>query len=274
MDAVVVTLLTGSPGHGKSYSLVKEIERTLAKGQPVGTNVPLAPDWPEVMAKRHVAFHWWRADAVARKADEYRRLVLVTDNLSDLLKIRLEGKGEGRGKLVLDEFARKVNARGWDNAVVKDPTTGKTKAMARPEAIAARQVILDHLSGHRHYGLDVLIATQDEKALDVHVRDLAEFKSEVRNMSKLPWLSLIIRFPLFVRTTRWNDRTRTKVGVSCYWLSKSLARLYQTHSLEAADWPEDAIILPRPLPVVTTTPTPGAAPWEPLSGQLTLDLIP
>jgi hypothetical protein len=118
-------------------------------------------------------------------------------------------------------------------------------AIGRPEAIAKRQRIIAWFQAHRHYGFDVLAAVQDLKTLDSHVRDLYEFHSEVRNMKKLPWLGLLVRFNLFMRTTRWNDRARTKAGVSCYWLSKSLARLYHTHALEGVDWPPDAIVLPR-----------------------------
>lgn len=236
----MITLLTGSPGHGKSYTLVREIERAVAKDEPVATNVPLAEDWAEIMAKRHTLFGRFRPEVVQQKADKFRTLVVVTTDFPTLLRVRLAGEGEGRGKLILDEAQRWLNTRGWDNALNEDGTV-----MKRPEALAARKKVLDHLSGHRHYGLDVILATQSRKALDSQAVELYEFHSEVRNMKKLPWIGIFLRFNLFVKVTRWNDHSKSKAGVDSYFLSKSLARLYQTHALQDEDWPDDAIILPH-----------------------------
>jgi hypothetical protein len=240
---MMITLLTGSPGHGKSYTLVREIERTVSKGEPVATNVPLADNWPEVMAKRHVLFGRLRPAAVQRKADAFRKLVMVTDDFPTLLRVRLAGEGEGRGKLILDEAHRWLNTRGYDNGINPDGTP-----MKRPEALAVRGKVINHLSGHRHYGLDVILATQSKKAIDTQASDLYEFHSEVRNMRKLPWIGFFIRFNLFVKITRWNDHSRSKAGVDSYFLSKGLARLYNTHALQDTDWPEDAIVLPHDTP--------------------------
>lgn len=235
-----ITLLTGSPGHGKSYTLVREIEMAVAHGIPVATNVPLRDDWATVMAKRHTLFGRFRPDAVAKKAEEFSKYVLMSSDFDVLLRVRLSGKKEGRGRLILDEAQRWMNARGWDNALNTDGTI-----MKRPEALAKRLKVVNHLSGHRHYGFDVILATQSDKSIDIQARELYEFHSEVRNMRKLPWLGVFIRFNLFLRTTHWNDKSKSKAGVSCYWLNKSLARLYHTHALQESDWPDDAIVLPR-----------------------------
>lgn len=243
----MITLLVGSPGHGKSYTCVREIEKAVSSGKPVATNVPLAPDWFMTMARRHTFLGRWRKDAVIKKAEKFSRMVVVSDNFDLLLRIRLDGEGEGRGLMVLDESQRWMNARGWDNAL-----NSEGKPMRRPEALQKRLEVVNHLSGHRHYGFNVILATQSDKSIDNQVRELYEFHSEVRNLSRLPWLGFILKIivpggNLFIRVTRWNDRTRSKAGIETYWLSKSLAKLYATHSLQAADWPDDAIILPRPI---------------------------
>lgn len=238
---MAITLLTGSPGHGKSYTLVREIEECVTKGIPVATNVPLHQDWAEVMARRHTAFGRWRSDAVARKAAELSRYVFMSNDFAQLLRVRLEGTKEGRGRLILDEAHRWMNARGWDNAINPDGTV-----MKRTEALMERLKVINHLSGHRHYGFDCTLATQSDKSLDVQARELYEFHAEVRNMRKLPWIGFFIRFNLFLRVTRWNDRSRSRAGISTYWLSKSLAKLYDTHVLQKTDWPANAIILPAP----------------------------
>lgn len=235
-----ITLLTGAPGHGKSYTLVREIEESVAKGEPVATNVPLRDDWAQTMARRHTLFGRFRPEAVAMKAWVFSHLVLTSSDFGVLLRVRLAGEGEARGKLILDESQRWLNTRGWDNAMNPDGSV-----MKRSEALANRLKILNHLSGHRHYGFNVILATQSDKSIDSQARDLYEFHSEVRNMRKLPWIGVFLRFNIFLRVTRWNDRARSKAGISTYFLSKSLANLYHTHALQETDWPEDAIILPR-----------------------------
>lgn len=237
----MITLLTGSPGHGKSYTLVREIEQNVSKGIPVATNVPLRHDWAEVMARRHTIFGRFRQEAVQKLAEHFRRYVIVSNDFGILLRVRFAGDKEGRARLILDEAQRWMNARGWDNAVNEDGTI-----MKRAEALQARLKVLNHLSGHRHYGLDVILATQSDKAIDLQARELYEFHSEVRNMKKLPYLGVFIRFNLFLRITRWNDRSKSRAGISMYWLSKSLARLYDTHVLQKTDYPPDAIVLPLP----------------------------
>jgi zona occludens toxin len=253
---VSITLLTGAPGHGKSYRLVREIERAVVKGEPVGTNVPLREDWAEVMAKRHTAFASTRPRAVAVKAAEYARQVLVSNDFDELLRVRLEGAGEDRGLLVLDESQRWMNARGWDNELGPDG-----KPIGRVEALQKRLRVINHLSGHRHYGWRVLLATQAEGSIDNQARTLYEFHSETRNLAKLPFLGLLLRAiglsPLFLVVTRWNDKAKTKAGVETYTLSKSLARLYDTHALQAADWPDDPIMLPRARAAGETPPDDG-----------------
>jgi zona occludens toxin (predicted ATPase) len=238
----MITLLVGSPGHGKSYTCVREIEKAVTKGLPVATNVPLRKDWAETMARRHTLFGRWRKDAVAKRAEEYARRVIISNDFSLLLRVRLEGEGEARGLMVLDESQRWMNARGWDNALNDDGTV-----MRRPEALQRRLKIVNHLSGHRHYGWKVILATQSDKSIDNQVRELYEFFSEVRNLRRLPWIGFFLRFDLFIKVTRWNDKARSKAGVETYWLNKSLARLYDTHSLQIDDWPDDAIVLPRPI---------------------------
>ena len=115
-----------------------------------------------------------------------------------------------------------------------------------------RKAVVNYASGHRHYGADLVLITQAIGNLDLQIRNLGEFHAEVRDFRKFPVLgSLCVIIPgghLFLRKTVWNDRAKTRAGISMYGLSKRLADLYNTHSLNETDWPEDAIILPR-LPI-------------------------
>jgi hypothetical protein len=223
----MITILTGAPGHGKSYTLVKIIDETLHKGLPVITNVPLVDDWAEVFVRRHMLFARWRHEARERKIAHYRRLVFISDDIGELVRVRVEGEGEGRARVIIDESQRKLNVRSY-----RDP---------------AQKVLVDYISGHRHYGVDVILSTQHIDNLDSQVKKLYEYHSEVRNMRKLPFFGAFLRFNLFIRRTHWNDRRKTKARPpEMYTLSKSLARLYGTHALNDLDWPDDAIVMPLP----------------------------
>jgi Zonular occludens toxin (Zot) len=259
----VITLLTGNPGHGKSYSSVKLIDETVHKGIPVATNVPLRDDWAHVMARRHTLFGRWRRQTVEAKAAQYARLVHVTDDLDELLRVRIAGKGEGRGRIVLDECHRWMNTRAWDQA----------PGLTRSQAIDQRLKVIAYVSGHRHYGLDVWLISQAEANVDAQVRSLYEFHTEVRNFRRLPLFGAIFRFNLFLAVTHWNDKANTKAGVSCYGLSKSLARLYDTHALEEHDWPQDAIVLPRP-EALGALPSPEGGPGRDATGGSARPALP
>lgn len=232
----MITIVTGAPGHGKSYRAIKVIAEAVAKGIPVATNVPLREDWPVVLAEYRTAFARFRPERVAQLAAEYEGLVHYTEDLDELLRVRIAGTGEGRGRLVLDEAHRWMNTRAWD----------QSPGLKRDEAISKRLEVVGHVSAHRHYGLDVWLITQDIKNLDSQVRSLYEFHSESRNLRRLPVVGALLRLNLFLCITRWNDDAKSKAGLEVYGLNKSIARLYSTHHLEAADWPVDAIVLPRP----------------------------
>jgi hypothetical protein len=244
----MITLLVGAPGHGKSYTMIKYFEEAVRKGKPVATNLPLSPEWPYVLARRHTFMSGFRKDAVLERADRYRSMVFESASLDDIVRVRMSGKGEGRGLILLDEAHRELNTRTL-TAQVEVNDAGEAKPMKRAFAIAKRMKIIAHLSGHRHYGFNVILATQAQKNLDGQASSLYEFVSEVRNFKRLPLVGAILRMNIFLKVTRWNDRARTKAGISLYFLNKSLANLYQTHALQMLDWPKDVIVLhPKGIP--------------------------
>lgn len=230
----MITILTGSPGHGKSYTSVKMIDEFVHSGKYVVTNVPLRSDFAEQMSIHHTIFGRWRKKTVTKRAEKIASNVHVCQDLSDIMRVRFEGKGEGRGKVVIDESHREMNVRG--SRSVKTDEGRK------------RKDIVNYASGHRHYGADLVLITQAIGNLDLQVRNLTEFHAEVRNFRRMPLLGLLAKlFPggqLFLRTTVWNDRAKSKAGLSVYGLSKRLANLYDTHALVETDWPPDVIVLP------------------------------
>jgi hypothetical protein len=268
----VITILTGAPGHGKSYTAVKLIDESVSKGKMVVTNVPLREDWAYQMARYHTLFGSLRKNAVKKKQDRFTSLVHVvrpledgSGNLGEILRVRFSGKGEGRGRVILDESQRDINVR-----------QGKAK-----DEKHVRLAVVNWVSAHRHYGVDVTLLTQAIGNIDLQIRNLYEFHAEVRNFRRLPFVGWICRLlpggNLFLRTTVWNDRAKTKSGVVMYGLNKRLASLYSTHSMEEVDWPDDAIVLPHGSRgnVTTTTRTTEYehATIPPWSNGLLVDIV-
>lgn len=231
-----ITILTGPPGHGKSYTSVKMIDEFVHDGKPVVTNVPLRADFAEQMARYHTPFGGLRKKAVASKIAMYQSRVHVCEDLTEITRVRFAGKGEGRGKVVIDEAHRHMNVR--------------ASRGSQTDEAQERKAVVAYASGHRHYGADLVLITQAIGNLDLQIRNLFEFHAEVRDMRKLPALGWLIRLimpggHLFIRKTTWSDKAKTRAGLTTYGLSKRLACLYDTHALEHVDWPDDAIILPH-----------------------------
>jgi hypothetical protein len=237
---VAITILTGPPGHGKSYTTVILIDGFVNEGKSVVTNVPLREDWATQMAIYHTPFGRFRKRAVEKKAEKFASRVHIvkpnddgSGNLEEILRVRFSGQGEGRGKVILDESQRDINVRRGKGKDDKD----------------SRLAVVNYVSGHRHYGADVILITQAIQNIDVQIRNLFEYHSEVRNFRRLPLLGWLVRLlpggNLFLLKTVWNDKAKTRAGIRMYGLSKRLASLYHTHSLEGVDWPEDPIVLPK-----------------------------
>lgn len=239
----MITILTGQPGHGKTYTTVRLIDEFVHDGKSVVTNVPLRDDFALQMARHHTAFARLRKDTVIRRAQSIAERVHICEDMSEIMRVRFRGEGEGRAKVVIDESHRQMNVRASTRGKSRDKSGQLTEA-------GERKLIVNYASGHRHYGADVVLITQALQNLDLQIRNLHEFHSEVRNFRRLPmvgWLvALIPGRQLFIRVTRWNDRAKTKAGIDLYGLSKRLASLYDTHALETVDWPADPIMLPSP----------------------------
>jgi zona occludens toxin len=227
----VIELITGSPGAGKSFYATRLIVASVLKRRPVATNVPLRPDWSEVLARK-----WWRTrDREAELADAYRKLVYETDSLADILRVRFRGDGEERADVILDEAHRWLNARAWDQAV----------GITRDQAIQLRLDVVGYFTAHRHYGVKIYLITQNEANLDNQVRTLYEYVVRLKNVKRLRILGIPV-FPvnLFVAVKFWNDKVKTKLGVQTFLLDKKIANLYYTHALAGKDEPDDVVLWP------------------------------
>lgn len=242
----MIYLVSGPPGNGKSFYAIRKVAQSLEEGKLVAGNVELAQDWPRILARRSWPF---LLNPLAR-----RRLLRdgpsrfhYTEDLEELASIRLAGRGEGRGLMVLDEGHNWMNARSW--------------------SADDRKEIVRFFSQHRKLGWDVLLVAQHPEMIDKQVRNLVEYNVFLRNLKKAKWAGVpVVPFNLFLAVWCWHSAQRVVVKREVFRLSwrKSLYDTFETtHGLDSED---GSIVLPsapdtRGLAATTThgRTRPGAA---------------
>lgn len=203
---MAITLRTAPPGGGKSYTAVRGVVEAILSGKAVAGNVQLVDDWPERIARRHWPF-WVRRRRRRQFLQEARHRYHFTEDLGELFRLRLSGRGEGRGLMVLDEAHNWMNARSW--------------------SASDRAEIVRFFSQHRKLGWDVELIAQQPEMIDKQVRALAEYVAYGRNLKKAKWGGVRI-FPvnLFLVVVTWHASERVVVERKLFRLVKWIAALY------------------------------------------------
>lgn len=226
---MTITLRTAPPGGGKSYTSVNLIVEAILAGKCVAGNVELVPDWPERIAARHWPF-WLRRFARRRFLEHARDRYHFTEDIKELFAIRLEGRGEGRGLMVLDEAHNWMNARSWSKE--------------------GRGDIVKFFSQHRKLGWDVELIAQDAEMIDKQVRVLAEYIAYGRNLKKAKWGGIrLFPFNLFLVVVCWHASQRVVVDRKLFRLRKWVANLYD-HEATFGGLESDGgdFVIPMPSP--------------------------
>jgi len=186
-----ITLVTAPPGGGKSYYAIRRVVDALMEGKPVAGNVELDQDWVRKIARRNWVL-WLRPfkrrEFIRHAADRYH----FTEDLDELFRLRLDGKGESRGRMVLDEAHNWMNARSW--------------------SAEDRKAIVQFFSQHRKLGWDVDLIAQHAEMIDKQVRNLCEYVVYLRNLKKASWGGVrLFPFNLFLAITCWHASSRVIV---------------------------------------------------------------
>ncbi len=133
----------GTPGSGKSYDAVRKVLDNLKLGRTVYTNIDGLDD---VLKREFIKLYTGLDDY-----DLGTRLVCFDSReVFDIYP-----KVKGGSLLVIDEAHKWFNARNWQ----------------KPENIS----FANYCSEHRHYGIDILLITQDINKLDSQVRSNIEW---------------------------------------------------------------------------------------------------
>jgi zona occludens toxin len=228
ITGAMIAVVTGPPGAGKTFYALRKIAEAADAGKPVATNVGLAENFPEKVAGRNLARHLVRGRR-AVIADRIRRNVMVGSDLDELFRLRLPGREEGRGLMVLDEASDWLNARRWQEG--------------------NRDAVVQFFTRHRKLGWDVLLLIQDFATIDRQVRSLFEYHVQLRNLRKarlLPWLPIPASpVPLFLAVWKWHGAD-VVMRREVFPLS-SVRRLYDTNQLPS-ELADEADTIPFPLP--------------------------
>jgi adenosyl cobinamide kinase/adenosyl cobinamide phosphate guanylyltransferase len=236
----VIVLVTGPLGSGKSYYAVRKIVDAAESGKAVATNVPLVEDWPKRVANHH-PLRWVIPGRRRELREKLERSIHIVDpaspdGLQELFRLRLHGRGESRGVMVLDEAHQWLNARLW-------------RAEDRLEIVSWFRMT-------RKLGWDVYLISQDAESIDRQVRAVFEYHAALRNLRRMKVAGIPVSpINLFLAIWQWHSAGKAVVKREMFKLNYT-KRLYDTMGLHGVDdAPEDALWLPR-----TAAPAPAAPP--------------
>ena len=180
----MIVLVQGQPGAGKSFYAIRKAAATLEAGKPLVTNIDLAEDATRRIARRNPLRALSRSWTASR-ALELDRGLLVTQDLDEAFSVRLRGRGESRGVMVLDEAHQWMNARLWSQG--------------------DRMEVIRWFTQHRKLGWDVFLISQDVENIDRQVRSLGEYVVTLRNLRRAKWAGIPMSpVNLFLAVWRWH----------------------------------------------------------------------
>lgn len=196
----MITLYTGTPGSGKSYTAADRIDRALKRGMPVIANFEI-----NINPKRH------KGEFVYVDTLELNPLFFM-----EYAEKHFDPKkGEGQGMIFIDEAQIPFN-----------PRTGfGGKGVDR-----SRMAWINFLSKHRHYFWDVVLIAQHDRMIDRQIRSLVEVERKHRDLKNFGikgfYMMMIFR-KRFVQVSYWYA-IQEKIGSEFFRLSKRVCRLYNT----------------------------------------------
>lgn len=206
----MITIITGKPGTGKSYSLVRIVKDNLEQGTDVFANFKIDQSKLQLVSKWDVGNIFANIfRAFSKKAPLPSRVKL--GNLyywSDLKEFR----DISTAVIVIDEAQSYFSARRW-------------KDMTMEDEIKFQQ--------HRKQGIDIYAGVQNLKRTDTVIRELAAFVIEMKRIGK------------FIIARRYlpediDKATRESLGTKFSRLDLKLAEAYNTNELINLDFEEQA----------------------------------
>ena len=211
----MITLYTGTPGSGKSYTATERIDRALRRGMPVIANFEINKN-----PKKHKG-EFIFIDTL--ELDPQFFMDYAEKNFNPR-------KGEGQGMIFIDEAQIPFN-----------PRTGFS---GKGGADRSRMAWINFFSKHRHYFWDVILITQHDRMIDRQIRSLVEIERKHRDLRNFGMKGLYMRLIFrkrFVQVSYWYT-IQEKIGSEFFRISKRVCKLYDTFKKfeKKEDKPSDA----------------------------------
>lgn len=194
-----ISLLSGTPGSGKSLHAVSDGLDWLKLGRNLITNFPL--DWHKRLKKIKGDYQFWKNSDI------------TPVHLIDYAKEHHKKSEKAQTLLIIDEASMMFNARDFGR---KD-----------------RMEWINFLANHRHFNFEIILIAQNDKMLDKQIRGLIEYDIKHRSLSNFNFITLLISKlfgGLFFCVSYWYP-IRQCNGKSIIRLNKSKARCYDTMAL-------------------------------------------
>ncbi len=192
----MISLYTGTPGSGKSYHATERVDVCLRRGMNVICNYKIKTN------KSHKGKFVYKSN-----------FDLTVDFLVKFARDNhVKGK-ESQTFIVIDEASILFNTRGYDQK--------------------ERVKWLEFLSLSRHLGYDVLLITQNDRAIDRQVRGLIEYNYKHRVLSGFGfkgWFLIFILHKKFVCVKYWYV-INEKAEATFFNIKKKVANLYDTFAM-------------------------------------------
>lgn len=192
----MISIYTGTPGSGKSYHATEKIDIALRRGVNVICNYSIKTN------ARHKGIFVYK-----KNAD------LTVDYLMRFAMKFHEPEKESQTVIVIDEAHIKFNSRGYN--------------------MKERLEWLEFLAVTRHIGYDVILITQNDRAIDRQVRGLVEYNFKHRKLTSMGikgWFLVFICHKKFVYVKYWYVLNE-KVESYFFNIKKKTAALYDTFAL-------------------------------------------
>ena len=184
----MIELWSGTPGSGKSASVVVYALDFVKRGGVVLSNFALTEDWAAVMAKQSLLSKFSQS-YYQRQIDILKNRWWVFGDLNDIwdfsnqyqqyLSKNMQRQYEGKCLLIIDECQLLFNSRSWQKNLQW----------------------IEFFSQHRKLGFDVVLIAHSEDMIDSQCRNYIEFIVKLRNLYrvKIPFIQMPFSYLFFAR---------------------------------------------------------------------------
>lgn len=195
----MLSLFTGTPGSGKSYHATERIDRCLKQGINVICTYPIKTNYKHRGLFVYVPYYELTPEFLINFCMQHHDLKCNPEKCQTFI--------------VIDEAHLLFNTRGFD--------------------MKERQKWCEFLALHRHYWYDIMLLTQNDRAIDRQVRGLVEFNYKHRKLTSYGlkgFLLVAVLHKKYVAVRYWYVLNE-KCDAYFFNTKKKIFKLYDTMAI-------------------------------------------